>query len=139
MANAVSIITTALNLFQPDKSVWVGGGASVLVVALGAVLVALGVAIPPIGILGLTTATPLTMGMFTALAIPVGHLVTSLVPATRKQQIDALAVKIGVDAEHLKSFIPQVVASFPPQTKDQAVAQAAVSPPNDSFNQAPKG
>jgi hypothetical protein len=61
--SALSLITAAVKNFQPTTSVLAGGAASILVTAIGAVLVAVGVAIPPIGILGLTAATPLTMTM----------------------------------------------------------------------------
>lgn len=128
MASSTQIALSALKNFQLDQSVISGGAASIATVGIGAVLVAMGVSVPLLNV-------PLTMAMVMGAAIPIGHFITALVPATKSQQADALAIKIGVAAEHLNSFIPQIIKSFPPETKDQAVAQAAVAPPNDSFNQ----
>lgn len=104
--SALSLITTAVNNFQPTKSVLAGGAASILVCAIGAVLVAAGIAIPPIGFLGLTAATPLTMTMVTSAAIPIGHLVTAIVPDSANQYLNGLAKKLQVDVENLRSYIP---------------------------------
>lgn len=105
--SALSFITAAVKNFQPTTSVLAGGAASIIVCAIGAVLVAAGVAIPPIGFLGLTAATPLTMAMVTTAAVPVGHLVTALVPDSLNQQLQALAQKLQINVEKLKRIIPQ--------------------------------
>ncbi|MDE1901300.1 MAG: hypothetical protein KGI37_06635 [Alphaproteobacteria bacterium] len=105
--NALSLVTSALKNFQPTTSVLAGGASSILVCAIGAILVAAGVAIPPIGILGLTAATPLTMTMVMSAAVPIGHVVTALVPDSVNQQLNGLAQKLQVDVEKLRSFIPQ--------------------------------
>jgi hypothetical protein len=105
--SVLSLITAAVKNFQPTTSVVAGGAASILVTALGAVLVAAGVAIPPIGILGLTVATPLTMTMVMSAAVPIGHIVTALVPDSINQQLNGLASKLQIDVSKLKSFIPQ--------------------------------
>ena len=47
--SALSLITSAVKNFQPTTSVLAGGASSVLVCAVGALLVAAGIAIPPIG------------------------------------------------------------------------------------------
>lgn len=120
---------TVGNYFTADKSVLAGGGASVLTVAVGAILVAAGVAIPPIAILGIHAAIPLTMPMFLAAAAPIGHFVTAYVSPTLNESINALAKKIGVGAEHLKSFIPEVQASYPSQ-KDGSFAPAPIATSN---------
>ena len=105
--NALSLVTSALKNFQPTTSVLAGGASSILVCAIGAILVAAGVAIPPIGILGLTAATPLTMTMVMSAAVPIGHVVTALVPDSVNQQLNGLAQKLQVDVGKLRSFIPQ--------------------------------
>jgi hypothetical protein len=50
--------------------------------------------------------------MFYAAALPIGHLVTALTPASKQESLDALATKIEVSTEHLKSFVPQIQASY---------------------------
>lgn len=104
--SALSFATAVVKNFQPTTSVLAGGAASILVCAFGAVLVAAGVAIPPIGFLGLTAATPLTMTMVTSAAVPIGHIVTALVPDSVNQQLEGLAKKLQVDVESLKNVIP---------------------------------
>lgn len=104
---ALSFITKAVKNFQPTTSVLAGGAASVLVCGIGAILVAADVAIPPIGFLGLTAATPLTMSIVTSAAVPIGHLVTALVPDSLNQQLNALAKKLQIDVERLRKIIPQ--------------------------------
>jgi uncharacterized membrane-anchored protein len=76
--SALSLITAAVKNFQPTTSVLAGGAASILVCAIGAVLVAVGVAI-----------------------------VTALVPDSVNQQLNGLAQTLQVDVGKLKSFIPQ--------------------------------
>ncbi len=105
--NVLGLAVSALRNFQPTTSVLAGGAASVITCALGAVLVAAGVAIPPIGIFGLTAATPLTMTMVMSAAVPIGHVVTALVPDSVNQQLKGLAQKLRIDVEELRSFIPQ--------------------------------
>jgi hypothetical protein len=105
--NALSLAASALKNFQPTTSVLAGGAASILACAVGAVLVAAGIAIPPIGFLGLTTATPLTMTMVMSAAVPIGHVMTALVPDSVNQQLNGLARKLQIDVEKLRSFIPQ--------------------------------
>ena len=75
--------------FQLTNSIAAGGGASVLIYAAGAALVAANVVVPGLGI-------PLTMGMVGAVALVGGHVVTALMPDSVKQQVDALGKKIGV-------------------------------------------
>ena len=105
--SALSFIAAAVKNFQPTTSVMAGGAASILVCALGAVLVAAGVAIPPIGILGLTAATPLPMTMVTGAAVPIGHIVTALVPDSLNQQLNGLAQKLQIDVGKLRQIVPQ--------------------------------
>jgi hypothetical protein len=107
--SALSFVTAVVKNFQPTTSVLAGGAASILVTALGAVLVAAGVAIPPIGLLGLTTATPLTMTMVMSAAVPIGHVVTALVPDSLNQQLTGLARKLQIDVDKLRNLIPQDV------------------------------
>ena len=92
--SALSLITAAVKNFQPTTSVLAGGAASIITCAIGAVLVAAGIAIPPIGILGLTASTPLTMTMVMSAAVPIGHVVTAIVPDSVNQQLNGLAQKL---------------------------------------------
>ncbi len=105
--SALSFATAVVKNFQPTTSVLAGGAASILICGIGAVLVAAGVAIPPIGFLGLTAATPLTMTMVMSAAVPIGHIVTALVPDSVNQQLNGLAQKLQIDVGKLKSIIPQ--------------------------------
>jgi hypothetical protein len=82
-------------------------------------LVAAGIAIPPIGILGLTAATPLTMTMVMSAAVPIGHVVTALVPDSVNQQLNGLAQKLQIDVGKLRSFIPQEYYSDDDFPKDR--------------------
>jgi hypothetical protein len=95
--------------FQLTNSIAAGGGASVLIYAAGAALVAANVVVPGLGI-------PLTMGMVGAVALVGGHVVTALMPDSVKQQVDALGKKIGVQVSDLKTMVPQIEASYPPQS-----------------------
>lgn len=106
MASALSIAGSAIKNFQIDQSILAGGAGAIATVAIGAVLVAMNVTVPFLGI-------PLTMTMVTSAALPIGHFISSVVPATKDQQIDALATRLGVAADHLKSYIPQIVDTFP--------------------------
>ena len=117
--SALSLITAAVKNFQPTTSVLAGGAASIITCAIGAVLVAAGIAIPPIGILGLTASTPLTMTMVMSAAVPIGHVVTALVPDSVNQQLNGLAQKLQVDVGKLKSFIPQEYYSDDDFPKDR--------------------
>lgn len=103
---ALAVASSSLKNFQLSASVIAGGGASVLTIAVGAILVALGVTVPFIGI-------PLTMTMVTSAAVPIGHIVTALVPDTYNQQINALASKVQTDVETLKMIVPQVECTYP--------------------------
>lgn len=105
--STLSLIASAVKNFQPTTSVLAGGAASIITCAIGAVLVAAGVAIPPIGFLGLTAATPLTMTMVTSAAVPIGHLVTALVPDSVNQHLNGLAQQLQIDVEKLRNVIPQ--------------------------------
>ena len=80
---------------------------------------AAGIAIPPIGILGLTASTPLTMTMVMSAAVPIGHVVTAIVPDSVNQQLNGLAQKLQVNVEKLKSFIPQEYYSDDEFPKDR--------------------
>ena len=117
--SALSLITAAVKNFQPTTSVLAGGASSVLVCAVGALLVAAGIAIPPIGFLGLTAATPLTMTMVMSAAVPIGHVVTALVPDSVNQQLNGLAQKLQIDVGKLRSFIPQEYYSDDDFPKDR--------------------
>jgi hypothetical protein len=108
--------------FQLSNSVIAGGGASILIYAVGAALVASNVVIPGLGI-------PLTMGIVGMAAIPLGHLVTALVPDSLKQQVDALGKKFGAQITDLKVVTPQFDHSFP-SGKNGAVQTATVSVSN---------
>lgn len=117
--NALSLVTTALKNFQPTQSVLAGGAASIITCAIGAALVAAGVAIPPIAFLGLTTATPLTMTMVMSAAVPIGHLVTAIVPDSVNQHLNGLAKQLQIDVGKLRSFIPQEYYSDDDFPKDR--------------------
>lgn len=115
-SSPLAILNAALANFKPDAGVLAGGGASLLVFLAGCALVGAGVAIPPISIFGahlIATSIPLTMTMVAAAAPTIGHLVSSFVPATYNQQIDALAKKIGTDVENLKAVVPVLQEEFP--------------------------
>ena len=112
-ANPLSFASAFLKNWQVDNSVAGGTGVTALVVLAGAVAVAAGVTIPPIGLLGLTAATPLTMAMVMASAAVLGHLATALLPASTNQNLTALATKLNVSVAHLASFVPQIQASYP--------------------------
>lgn len=106
MASAFSILGKAVTQFQPTTSVIAGGAAAVLTYAVGDLLVSLGFIIPVLNI-------PLTIGMVATAAIPVGHLITALVPDSYNQQLKALAAKLQTTVENVKAFIPQVEYTYP--------------------------
>lgn len=110
MASALGVATGALKNFNPTASVLAGGGASVIVFAIGCILVATGVSIPFLNI-------PITMTMVAAAAPTIGHIVTAFVPDTYNQQINALAIKVKTSAENIKSIIPQTYAEYPVDTR----------------------
>lgn len=118
MASAFSIATGAVRNFQPTTSVLAGGAASIIICAIGAILVAFGVVIPPIGFLGLATATPLTMTMVMSAAVPIGHIVTSCVPDSVNQQLNGLAKKLQVAVQDIKVITPQVTYTYPTDKVD---------------------
>lgn len=136
--DAVSFVLSYLKNFQLDKSIKAGGFASIITVALGMALVAAGVVIPPISIGGLilvATATPVTQAMVFAAALPIGHLVSAVVPAKLNEQLTALADKLGVSLDHIKSFVPEIEATYPVKM-DGTFAQAPIAqtPPNENIN-----
>lgn len=106
MASVISIASSALKNFNPTTSVLAGGGASILVFAIGCVLVSAGVAIPVLNI-------PITMTMVAAAAPAIGHIVTSFVPDSYNQQINALAAKVKTSAENIKAIVPQTYVEYP--------------------------
>ena len=126
MASALDIAVSSLKNFQIDQSIIAGGAGAIATVAIGAVLVALNVTVPVLGI-------PLTMTMVTSAAIPVGHVISALVPATADQQINALATRLGLEAQHIKNFIPQMKAT--PFTPNFAVMPPAQGQVNSNINQ----
>lgn len=129
--NPLDIVKGALGLYKPDASTWAGGGAAVLTFMAGCVLVAAGVAIPPISILGIhlvSASIPITMTMVAGAMPVVSHLVTSLVPATYKQTIDAFAQKIDAEVQDVKTVIPVIQASYP----DGKNGQGEAPPVSDS-------
>lgn len=102
------------NYKKLDASVLAGGGASLLVFFVGCALVAGGVAVPPISILGVhlvASSIPITMTMVAAAAPTVGHFVSTIVPPTMNQQINQFAAKIGASVDHVKEIIPILQAS----------------------------
>lgn len=107
--NILSIASSAMKNFSVPDSVRAGGGAAVITVAIGSILVALGVSIPVLNV-------PLTMSMVLGAAVPIGHIVTALMPDSVKQQVDALGKKIGVQVSDLKTMVPQIEASYPAQS-----------------------
>lgn len=109
-----SILSAALGNFKPDASIWAGGGASVLVFLAGCIAVGMGLAIPPVSILGvhlIATSIPLTMTMVAAAAPAIGHFVSAYVSPTEKQAIDVFAKKVGANADNIKAIIPLLQAS----------------------------
>lgn len=107
--STTGFILNMVKNFNPGNSVLAGGGAAILVYAAGAALVAAGVAIPPLTILGvhiIATAIPITMTMVATAAIPIGHVITAVVPDSVNQQISALAKKA-------LNTIPQIQQQFP--------------------------
>jgi len=104
--SVLNILGAALKNFSPDQSIYAGGAASVATVAIGAVLVAMNVTVPILGV-------PLTMAMVTSAAIPIGHLVSSFIPATYNQQVTALARKVGAEVEDVKALVPSVEYTYP--------------------------
>ena len=124
----MNYLTAFFKNFQLDNSVMAGGGAAILIYAVGAGLVALNVTIPLAGI-------PLTMTMVGAAAIPLGHLVTAFVPASLKQQVDALGTKVGAQITELKAITPQIDPSFP----EGRNGLTAVTIPVSQNNINPKG
>lgn len=106
MASALSMGMTAVKSFQPDASVYAGGGAAILVYAAICGLAAAGLAIPLLNI-------PITMEMAGPAAIAIGHIVTSFVSPTTKQAIDTLAKKVDTTAATIKAALPQVEDSYP--------------------------
>lgn len=86
-------LLAAFKNIQFSASVVAGGAASVLIYALGATLVAAGVIAPAITlpVIGITLST---ITLFSTAAIPIGHLVTAIVPDSVNQQIAALAANL---------------------------------------------
>ena len=115
--NALTFASNFFKNWQVDNSVIGGAGVTAILMLLGAAAVAAGVSIPPLGFLGLTAATPLTMAMVTPVAAALGHLATALLPASTNQSISALATKLNVSVEHLSTFVPQIQASYPNDLK----------------------
>lgn len=107
--SVTSVALTALKNFQPTTSVVAGGAASVLVYALGSILVAAGVSIPFIGI-------P-TMGMVAIASPLIGHIVTALVPDSVNQQLSGLATKLNVSVNDIKAVLPDVQYEYPGDVK----------------------
>lgn len=105
--SALSILTGAVKNFQPTTSVMAGGAASILTCAIGAILVASGVALP-LGI-GLITMTQ----VYAASPI-IGHIVTMLVPDSVNQQISGLANKLQVAVSDIKIVTPEAAYVYPP-------------------------
>lgn len=106
MASALSMGMTALKSFQPDASVYAGGGAAILTYAAICGLAAAGLSIPVLNI-------PITMAMAGPAAIAIGHIVTSFVSPTTKQAIDTLAKKVDTTAATIKAALPQTYAEYP--------------------------
>lgn len=109
MASVLNIAAGALKNFNPTASVLAGGGASLIVFAVGCGLVAAGIVIPGLG--------PVTMTMVAAAAPTIGHLVTAFVPDTYNQSINQLADKVKIDAENIKALVPQVYPNDYPSNK----------------------
>lgn len=118
---ALSIVAGALKNFQPTNSVIAGGAASVLVYMAGCALVAAGIAIPIVG--------PVTMSMVAIAAPLAGHAVTSLVPDSVNQNLNALAAKLKTNVDNLKAVIPQVQALYP-SGKNGATNVTPITPNN---------
>lgn len=120
MASALSVVVgTINNMSKIPASVAAGSSASFLIFLAGAALVAAGVAIPPISIFGLhliAVSTPITMTMVGAAATALGHVVTTIVPDTYNQQINALAKKVQTSVEDLKEIVPKVEDTYPTDT-----------------------
>lgn len=129
----MGFITSVLGNFKPDASVMAGGGASILVFLVGCALVGAGFAIPPISIFGahlIATSIPITMTMVAAAAPAIGHVVSSFVPATYNQQLDAFAKKIGTDVQNLKAVVPVLQEEFPAGKNGQS--DSGNPPPSQS-------
>lgn len=134
-ANAGDIVKFVLSNFKPDKSVWAGGGASILTFLAGCVLVGAGVSIPPVSVFGLhliSAAIPLTMTMVAAAAPAVGHIVTSFVSPTEKQAIDQFAAKVQTKVEAVKTIIPVLKQEFPSGKNGQT--ESGDNPPPSQSN-----
>ena len=103
----LDIAVAALKNFTgATDSVKKGGAASVVVLAVGAVLVSLGITLPlGIGIL--------SMAEVQSVALIIGPIVTAITKDSQKQAIDQLADHLQVSASHIQSMIPQIQASFP--------------------------
>lgn len=107
--SALDFAFTLLKNFNPTASVKAGGAASMLIYAIGLGLVTANVALPVIGV-------P-TMAMVGGAAVVIGHIVTSLVPDSFNQQVNAMASKLNVSVDDLKASLPDVQASYPGDTK----------------------
>ena len=133
--NAASFALNFFKNYQLDQSVKAGGFAAVATVLVGTALVAAGVAIPPLGVLGFTASIPLTESMVLGAALPISHLVTALIPAKLDEQLTAVANNIGVSLDHLKSFMPQVQATYPTgKNGDTSTAPVAQGSDNSNIN-----
>lgn len=112
--DALATAKKTLANYTPPASVLAGGGASILIFLVGCALVAGGVTLP----LGIG---PVTMTMVAAAAPLVGHFVTTLVPDTYNQQINALAKKVDASVEDLKEVVPQVAYTYPTDKNGQTI------------------
>lgn len=101
---ALSMATSALKNFQPTASVMAGGGASLITFAIGCALVAAGISIPVLNI-------PITMTMVAAASPTIGHFVSSIVPDTYNQQINAIATKLKTSVDNVKVALPQTYSA----------------------------
>ncbi len=106
MPSPLAIGMAALKNFTVTDSIKAGGAASILTVAIGSLLVALGVSVPFLDV-------PLTMAMVTSAALPIGHIVSALVPDSYNQQLTSLATKLQTNVENIKMVLPQAVHDYP--------------------------
>lgn len=121
--NLIGLLTT-LKGVQVPNSVKAGAAASILIYVAGAVLVASGFAFPPMAILGLSIpAIPLTDNMVAVIALPLGHIITTLVPDSTKQLIAGLAAKLP----SIQAMIPGTYAA----PTDFPAAPPQVGAPNN--------
>lgn len=122
--NIVTFLTAFKNI-QFTDSIVAGGAASVIIYTIGALFVSMNVVIPFVGI-------PLTMGIVGAAAIPLGHLVTALVPDSVRQSIAGLAAKLPKYQSMLPDLYsaPSDFSEAPPDRSTQSninQANAAVA------------